>query len=50
MKEAVLHTTTLMYCKARQVLGDALSTNQRNGSEVTFVERATKISLKNLKT
>ena len=26
-----------MHCKARHVLRDLFSTNQRNGSEVTFV-------------
>ena len=35
-------------CKARQVLRDLFSTNQRNGSDVTFVA-TTKINLKNLK-
>ena len=28
MKNVVLHTTTLMHCKARQVLRDLFSTNQ----------------------
>ena len=37
MKKAVLHTTTLMHCKSRQVLRDPFSTNQGNGSEITFV-------------
>ena len=37
MKKAVLHTTTLMHCKARQLLRDLFSTNQGNGSEMTFV-------------
>ena len=27
LKKAVLHTTTLMHCKARQVLGNLLMTN-----------------------
>ena len=50
MKKAVLRTTTLMHCKARQVLSDLLSTNQENGSEITFVAGATKVHVKNLKT
>ena len=50
MKKAVLHTTTLIHYKARQVLRDQFSTNQRNGSEMRFVAGATKINLKNLKT
>ena len=50
MKKAVRHTTTLMQCKARQVLCDLFSTNQGNGSEIIFVAGATKIKLKNLKT
>ena len=48
-KKAVLHTTTLMHCKARHVLGDLLGTNQGNGSEVTLVAGATKTNLINLK-
>ena len=28
-----------MHCKARHVLRDLFSTNQRNGSEVTFVAK-----------
>ena len=47
MKNVVLHTTALMHCKARQVLRDLFSTNQQN--EMTFVARASKINLKNLK-
>ena len=39
-----------MHCKARHVLHDLFSTNQGNGSEMTFVAGATKINLKNLKT
>ena len=35
--------------KARHVLCGLFSTNQGNGSEVTFVAGATKINLKNLK-
>ena len=45
MKKAVLHTTTLMHCKAIQVLRDPW-----NGSEITFVAGATKVHVKNLKT
>ena len=50
LKKAVLRTTTLMYCKARQVLHNLFSTNQGNGSDMTFVAGATKINLKNMKT
>ena len=50
MKKAVPHTITLMQCKARQVLRNLFGTNQANGSDMTFVEGATKINLKNLKT
>ena len=50
MKKTVLHTTTLMHCKALQVLRDLFSINQGNGSEIRFVAGATKINLKNLKT
>ena len=50
MKKALLHTTTPMHCKARQVLRDLFSINQGNGPEMTFVARATKVILKNLKT
>ena len=49
MKKAVLHTTTLMHSKARQVLRDLFSTNQGNGSEMTFVAGANKVYIKNLK-
>ena len=35
--EAVLHTTTLMYCKASQGSRDVFSLNQRNRSDMTFV-------------
>ena len=45
MKKTVMHTTTLMDCKARQVLRDLFSTNQGNGSEMTFVAGATKVNL-----
>ena len=50
MKKVAVHTTALMHCKARQILRDPFSTNQRNGSEMIFVAGATKIDLKNLKT
>ena len=46
MKNVVLHTTTLMHCKARQVLRDLFSTNQQN--EMTFVARAAKINQKKI--
>ena len=46
---SVLHTVTLMNCKARQVSGDLFSSNQGNGSDMSFVSRATKISPKTLK-
>ena len=49
-KKAVLHTTTLMHGKVRQALPDLFSTNQRNGSKMTFAAAATNINLKNLKT
>ena len=49
MKKAVVHTTTLMHCKARKDLRDLFSTNQGNGSEMRFVARATKINFTNLK-
>ena len=50
MKKAILHTTTLMHCKARQVLRNLFSTNQGNGSEMTFVPGTNKVHIKNLKT
>ena len=50
MKKAVLLTTTLTHCKARDILHDLFSTNERNGSEMTFQAGATKFNLKNLKT
>ena len=50
MKKAVLHTTALIHCKARHVLRDLFSTNQGNGSEMTFVAGASKINVRNLKT
>ena len=46
MEKAVLHTTTLTHRKVRQILRDLFSTEQRNDSEMTFGEGATKISLK----
>ena len=50
MKKAVFHATNLMHCKDRQVLRDLrFSTNQRNGSEITFSAGTTKSNLKNLK-
>ena len=48
MKKVVLHITTLMHRKTRQVLRDLFSTNQ--GNEMTFVAATSKINLKNLKT
>ena len=50
MKKAVLHKTTPMHCKAKQVLRDLFSTNQGNDSEMTFVAGATKVNLKNFET
>ena len=50
MKKAVLHTTTPMHWKTRQVLQDLFSANQENGSEVTFVAGATKFNTQNFKT
>ena len=50
MKKAVLHTTTLMHCKARQVLRDLFGTTKGNGSVMTFVAGATNNRVKNLKT
>ena len=47
-KKAILHTTTLMHCKARQVLRDLFSTYQGNDSDMTYVAGTTKINLKNL--
>ena len=49
MKKSVLHTTILMYFKARKVLRGLFSSNQWNGPEMAFVTGATKISLKNFK-
>ena len=50
MKKVVLHTTTLKHCKAKQVLCDLFSTNQGNGSEMTFMTAGTKFNLKKLGT
>ena len=50
MKKVVLHTTTLMHCKARQVFRDLFITNQGNGSKMTFVAGTNKVHMKNLKT
>ena len=46
--KAVLHTTTLMHCKARHVLRDLFSTNQRNDSEMTFATGILKSEFRNL--
>ena len=48
-KKPVLHTTTLMQWKSRQVFRDLFRNNQGNGSDMTFVAGATKINPKNLK-
>ena len=45
VKKNVLHTTTLLHCKARQVLRNLFSTNQGNGSEMAFVAESTKVYL-----
>ena len=45
----VLHTTTLIQWKSRQVFRDLFGINQGNGSDMTFFAGATKINLKNLK-
>ena len=50
MKKAILYTITLMHNKVGQVLRVLFSTNQGNGSEMTFATGATKIHLKNLET
>ena len=50
MEKAVLHKNTPMHCKARPILLDFGSTNQGNGSEITFVAEAYKTNLKDLKT
>ena len=46
-KKAVLHTTSLMHCKGRHVLWNLLSTNEGNGSEITFVAGTTKSTSEN---
>ena len=46
---SVLHRTTLMHCKARQVSRYLFSSNHGNDSDMTFGPRATKISRKSLK-
>ena len=38
-----------MHCKAKQVLCNLFSTDQENGSEMTYVAGTTKINLKDLK-
>ena len=50
MKKAVLHITTLMQYRARQVLHHLFSTNQGNDSNMTYAAGAAKINFKNLKT
>ena len=40
MQKAVLHITNLMHCKARKVLRNLFSTNQRNVLERAFVARS----------
>ena len=49
MKKTVLHTATLMHCKARHVLRDLFSINQGSGSEMIFVAGATKFHVKKMK-
>ena len=49
-KTFVLHTTTLMHWKARQVLRNLFTINQGNDLHMTFVAGATKINLNTLKT
>ena len=48
MKKAGLRTTTLVHCKARQVLCDLFGTNQGNGPKMTFVAGINKVHMKNL--
>ena len=43
-RKVVFHTTTLIHCETRQVLGDFFNTNQENGSEMTFVTGTNKIN------
>ena len=49
MKKTVLHATTLIHCKTRNVLHDPFSTNKGNGPDMTLVAGATKINPKDLK-
>ena len=49
MKKTVLHATTLIHCKTRNVLHDPFSTNKENGPDMTLVAGATKINPKDLK-
>ena len=49
MKKAVLHIITLIQYKIRHVLRDLFSTNQGNGSEMTFVARSAKFNVRYLK-
>ena len=49
MKKTVLHTTTLMHWKAKQVLRDLFGTNQGNGSKMTFVAGTNKVHVKKFK-
>ena len=49
-KRTSTQTTTLMQWKSRQVFRNLFSVNQGNGSDMTSVAGASKISLKNLKT
>ena len=49
-KRTSMQTTTLMQWKSRQVFRNLFSVNQGNGSDMTSVAGASKISLKNLKT
>ena len=43
-RKVVFHTTTLIHCETRQVLGDFFNTNQENGSEMAFVTGTNKIN------
>ena len=49
MKKTVLHTTTLIHCKTRNLLRDLFSTNKGNGPNMILVAGATKINPKDLK-
>ena len=44
MKKNALYTTTMIYCKARQVLHDIFSIT-KNGLEMTFVAGATNLTM-----